>query len=196
MKDLIIIVFFLTALVRITNGQDKTKTPTGEKRVKEVDNYTVQYLIIFNDKGEVLLQKNKAGWHTLAMRSNKSQSVKEAMDSLANSVGLTINSLRLAGLYVYKFEGLPDHNEASFRTHFTARLEEGELTQPNDPDREYRWMSRNEAVEKITFESLKLETSQILNGPEKVWGGTFLILWKDGQFLGSRVLEKPYTLSD
>jgi hypothetical protein len=195
MKNLIIILFFFIGLVEITNGQVKTKTKE-QKPANEVDSYTVQYLIIFNDKGEVLLQKNKAGWHTFAIRSNKSQSVKEAMDSLANSVGLTINSLRLAGLYVYKFEGLPDHKEASFRTHFTARLGGGELMQPIDPDREYRWVPLEEAVEKITFESLKLETSQILNEPKKVWGGTFLILWKDGQFLGSKVLEKPYPLSD
>lgn len=180
----------------ITEAQEKTKTPGEVKEAKEVDNYTIQYLIIWNSRGEILLQKNKAGWHTLAMRSNKSQSIKEAMDSLANSIGLKIELLRLAGLYVYKFDGLPDHKEASFRTHFTARLASGELVQPDDPEREYRWVPVKEAIEKITFESLKLETTQILKEPDKIWGGTFLILWKDGKFLGSRVLEKPYQLSD
>lgn len=84
-------------IINASYGQKKMppKTP-----VKEVDNYTIQYLIVRNDKDEVLLQKNKAGWHTLVIRSNKNQSINEAMDSLANSVGLTINFLRLAGMYI------------------------------------------------------------------------------------------------
>ena len=73
MKDLIIIVFFLTALAGIANGQDKTKTPTDEKPAKEVDNYTVQYLIIFNNNGEVLLQKKKRDgtpWQFAQIKAN------------------------------------------------------------------------------------------------------------------------------
>ena len=104
--------------------------------------------------------------------------------------------MKLAGLYTYKFEGLPDHKEVSFRTHFTARLKNGKLIQPNDVEREYRWTSTKEAMEKITFESLRLETSQILKNPKTIWGGSFLIIWKDDKFIGSRVLEEPYSLSN
>ena len=160
------------------------------------DNYTVQYLVIFNEEGEILLQKNEAGWHTIAMRSNENQSIKEAMDSLANSFGLTIHSLKLAALYTYKFEGLPDHKQVSFRTHFTAKLKQGNLIQPPTPDKTYHWVSVKDAMEKLTFESLKSETIQILKYPSQVWGGSFLIIWKDGEFIGSKVLEAPYPLSD
>lgn len=192
MKGTLATILFLLA-VQLVFAQDTLKT-TPKEVIKKVDNYTVQYLIIQNDKGEVLLQKNNAGWHTLAMRSNESQSIKEAMDSLANSIGLTIASLKLAGLYTYKFEGLPDHKEASFRTHFTAKLKSGKLIQTPNSGRELHWVTLKEAIEKITFESSKLETSQILNKPKTVWGGTFLIIWKDDKFIGSKVLEQPYPL--
>lgn len=176
------------------SGQDTVKVIPKQEPIKKTDNYTVLYLIILNENGEVLLQKNRAGWHTLGIRSNENQSVREALDSLANSIGLTIQSVKLAGLYTYKFEGLPDHKEVSFRTHFTAKFKSGKLIQPNDVDREYRWTSIKEAMEKITFESLRLETSQILKNPETIWGGSFLIIWKDDKFIGSRVLEEPYSL--
>ncbi len=177
-------------------GQDTTKSIEKKEPIKKIDNYTVQYLIILNDKGEILLQKNPAGWHTLALRSNESRSIKEAMDSLAHSIGLTIHSLKLAGLYTYKFEGLPDHKESSFRMHFTAKVKNGQLIQPAEPDRTYQWIPIKEAIEKLTFESLRLETSQILQYPRKIWGGTFLIIWKDDKFIGSKVIEEPYPLNE
>ena len=189
-------VLLLLMCGQIVSAQDTVKVIPKQEPIKKTDNYTVQYLIILNEKGEVLLQRNKAGWHTLGIRSNENQSVKEALDSLARSIGLIIHTVKLAGLYTYKFEGLPDHKEVSFRTHFTARLKSGKLIQPNDVDREYRWTSTKEAMEKITFESLKLETSQILKSPKTIWGGSFLIIWKDDKFMGSRVLEEPYSLSN
>ena len=189
-------VLLLLMCGQIVSAQDTVKVIPKQEPIKKTDNYTVQYLIILNEKGEVLLQRNKLGWHTLALRSNENQSVKEALDSLASSIGLIIHTVKLAGLYTYKFEGLADHMEVSFRTHFTARLKSGKLIQPNDVDREYRWTSTKEAMEKITFESLKLETSQILKSPKTIWGGSFLIIWKDDKFIGSRVLEEPYSLSN
>ncbi len=181
---------------QFVSAQNTTKVVPKQDAVTKIDNYTVQYLIIFNEKDEILMLKNKAGWHTPAMRSNESQSIKEAMNSLANSLGLTVQSLKLAALYTYKFEGLPDHKQVSFRTHFTARLKTGNLTQPREADKEYHWVPFKEAMEKITFDSLKLETKQILKYPQKIWGGSFLIVWKDNVFMGSKVLEEPYPLSN
>jgi hypothetical protein len=137
-----------------------TLVAVAQETVKKKDNYTVQYLSIFNENDEILLQKNQSGWHTIAMRSTEEQSIKEAMDSLANSIGLTVHSLKLGALYTYKFEGLPDHREVSFRTHFTAKLKNGSLIQPASADKTYHWISVKDAIDKITFESLKLETSQ------------------------------------
>jgi hypothetical protein len=164
------------------------------QEARKPDNYTVQYLIVKNDNNEILMMKNQAGWHTLAMRSTANQSIKEALDSLAGTIGISIESPKLAGLYTYKFEGLPDHKQVSFRTHFTARYKGGEVVQPQDANREYHWVAIPDAMSRITFESLKLETSQILKHPQQVWGGSFLITWKGDKFIGSKVVEEPYPL--
>lgn len=189
------VLIFMLLKLQVAFSQDTVNQIKKQEPIKKTDNYTVQFLIIVNSKNEVLLQKNDAGWHTLALRSNKSQSITEAMDSLAGSVGLRIHSLKLSGLYTYKFEGLPDHPESSFRMHFTAKLKDGELIQPTDPGRLYQWVPLKEAIQKLTFESLKLETSQILASPGKIWGGTFLITWKNDTFIGSKVIEKLQPLN-
>lgn len=168
---------------------------------KPVDNYTVQYLLIFNKKNELLMMKNDLGWHTLAVRSNKPQSIKETMDSLAGSLGIKINQLKIAGVYTHKFEGLPDHPEVSLRTHYTARLIENESSESLKngiksglPGIEYKWVPKQEALSKLHFDFLRLQTEPILKKPEKVWGGTFLIVWEDGILKSTRVVEPIYPL--
>lgn len=192
----ILIASLLLLSAQIVSAQDTTKIAPPTEVIKKIDNYTIQRLIIVNGNEEILMLKNKFGWHTPALRSNDNQSIKESLDSLASTMGFTIHSLKLAGLYTYKFEGLPDHKQVSFRSHYTAKFKTGNLIQPNEGDNEYHWMPVEEALEKITFASLKLETTQILKNPKCIWGGSFLIIWKDDKFIESKVLEEPYSLGN
>lgn len=166
--------------------------------VKEVvpvqDNYSVQFLYITNKDKQVLIQKNQYGWNPIALRSNKPQSVKEALDSVANSLGLKIGALRLAGLYTYKFAGLPDHQQVSFRTHFTAKITAGQVRQPTDTSIVYQWVPITEAIARFDFAPVKQQAERILTSPKQVWGGSFLIIWKDDKLIGSKVLEPSYSL--
>jgi hypothetical protein len=114
-KTLLTSILFLFSLYAVS-AQDSLKALAKKEPVVRKDNYTVQYLIIYNEQNKVLLQKNKSGWHTIAIRSNENQSIKEALDSLARSIGLSIDFLKLAGLYTYKFQGLPDHKQVSEAT--------------------------------------------------------------------------------
>lgn len=176
-------------------SQNATNAPAVPE-AKKADNYTVQFLLVANGNKEMLMMKNSTGWHLPAIRSNESQSVKEAMDSLAKSMGLGIRDLKLAGLYTHKFEGLPDHNEISFRTHYSATLKSGKIIQPVDTAKYFQWMPVEEALPKFHFEFLRQQVEPILRQPGKVWGGSFLIIWKGDKYMGSRVLEKPYVLAD
>jgi hypothetical protein len=187
--------FIILAFIYFRPGKPADPIPVTPLTVEKNDNYTVQYLILLNDKAELLMQKNSAGWHTLAKRSTENQSVKESLDSMAASLGLVIGSIKLGGMYTYKFDGLPDHRQMSYRTHYTAMLTSGKLIQPRDTSIQYYWVPAAEAIRKITFESLRLETDQILRYPNKIWGGSFLITWKDSTFVGSKVLETPYPLN-
>ncbi|WP_046246730.1 NUDIX hydrolase [Hymenobacter terrenus] len=171
------------------------QTPAAKDALQLKDNYSVQFLYVTNKDKQVLIQKNQYGWNPIALRSNRPQSIKEALDSLAASMGLTIGALRLAGLYTYKFEGLPDHQQVSFRTHFTAKLTAGKLRQPTDTSVVYRWVSIPEAIDRIEFTPAKQQAKQLLTFPKQVWGGSYLIIWKDDKLTGSKVLEPAYSLS-
>lgn len=176
-------------------AQDSSKTIPQPAAVKKADNYTIQRLLIF--KGDqILLEKGPNGWMTPALRSNENQSLKEGLDSLAKAIGLSIRLIKLSGLYTYKFIGLPDHKEVSYRTHYTAKYISGELVTSKQPDKMYKWVAIKNAVDSISNEALKAETSQILNYPKVLWGGSFLYTYKSGKLESIKMTENFYPLSD
>lgn len=185
------ILIFTSSLMAQSNSSAVIK----QEIVKKPDNYTIQRLIVFNYKKEVLLEKGKNGWMTPALRSNENQSLKEGLDSLAKAIGISIKTLKLAGIYTYKFIGLPDHKEVSYRTHYTAKYVSGNLAQPT-PDRAYKWFTVTEALETIDNEALKAETAQIIKYPETVWGGSFLYTYVNDTLESLKMTEDFYSLSE
>lgn len=133
---------------------------------------------------------------TPSLRSNENQSLKEGLDSLAKAIGLSIKIVKLSGVYTYKFKDLPDHKEVSYRTHYTAKYISGELIQPKQPDREYKWFAVKDVVDSISNEALKKETEQILKYPKTLWGGSFTYTYKDGKLESIKMSEDFYPLSD
>ncbi|WP_242107908.1 NUDIX hydrolase [Luteimonas aquatica] len=172
----------------------------AQPAARPLDNYTVQRLIVSNGRGEVLLERNANGWMTPAIRANRRQSVREALDALAAGMGLRIDAVRLAGLFTYKFQETPPdpaHAAVSFRAHYTARVAGGALAQPKEDGREYRWIAEDEAAKKIGIEPLRTETAQILRHPDTLWGGSFLLVFDDAAAATPSkvdVLEAPYPL--
>lgn len=194
--------YFLTPvlafmLFKATPTQDTTKNITVRKleTAKKADNYTIQRLIVFNNTRQILLEKNKNGWMTPALRSNENQSLKEGLDSLAHAMGISIKIIKLAGVFTYKFKGVPDHKEVSYRTHYTANFINGNLIQPKQSDKEYKWLNAKEALELIGNEALKAETSQIINHPDTLWGGSFLISYNGDELESIKMTEGFYSLS-
>lgn len=192
--------FILSAFLILFGGQLAPAQTSGNAAAKKentekIDNYTIQRLIVFNDKNEILMEKNSFGWMTPALRSNQDESVKEGLNNLASQMGISVDSIKLAGVFTYKFKGLTDHPaHVSFRTHYTAKYRSGALVQPKD--KEYKWLPVGEALEKIAMESLKTETAQIIKFPKSVWGGSFLLVFKDGKMESSKMSEELYPLTD
>ncbi|WP_129716173.1 NUDIX hydrolase [Pedobacter sp. SYP-B3415] len=140
------------------------------------------------------MMKNKLGWHMPALRSEKPQGIREALDSLAKAIGVRISNINLSGLYTHKFRGLPDHPEVSFRTYYTATYLSGKISQPADKNTEYHWVEANKALPLLHFDFMKQQIGPILREPKKVWGGTFLINWENDQFKNSEIIENIYQL--
>jgi hypothetical protein len=193
MKSILIILSFFI-VQQLSTGQDTSKVISKKQIVKKADNYTIQRLIILNDKNEILMEKFWNGWQTPALRSNQNQSLKEGIDSMSTAIGIITEPIKLAGIFTYKYEGLPDHKEVSYRTHYIAKYKSGQLNKLKE--KEYFWFPIKDGVEKIGMEALKIETTQIVDNPNIVWGGSFLLSYKDDKLQSLKLVEKFYPLTE
>lgn len=187
MKPAIAFILALFCGVSFAVAQDSTKTASKPKNeAQPSDNHTIQRLIIFNQQNEIVLEKGRNGWMTPALRSNKRQTLKQGLDSLAKAIGIVVKIKRLAGIFTYKWADLED---VSFRTHYTAKYISGN-TVGTTFNQKYRWFPVKEALDSISFDALKAETKQIITYPQTLWGGAFLCTATDGKF--SCVMEEAF----
>ena len=88
----------------------------------------------------------------------------------------------------------PEHAAISFRTHYTAKYKSGQVVQPADGSKEYKWVPVADVPKLISMDSLRTETLQILEHPKVLWGGSFLVTFEDGKVTSTEALEAPYPL--
>lgn len=178
----------------------KTATQTDYsgyvERDRKLDNFTLQRLIVLNDKGEILMEQGDVlkgeddpTWFPPAVYSNTRQSITEAMDSLALSRGIKISKPELRAYPTYKFTY---HDQVSFRSYFVAKYVEGNLIRSKDGSA-MKWLPVEEALSHIPVEAIKLITKQIVEFPKSVWGGSFLIS-ENGELHDTMILEEFYPL--
>lgn len=195
LKTIITLLLFFCVIGPESFGQEPAKIETKKiEPIKKNDNYTIQWLIVFNAKKEILLMKDKYGWKTPVLRSNENLSLKEGIDSLVRPIGISIDKLRLAGLTTYKYSGLKDTQTVSFRSYYTAKLKDGEIVQPKDKEKEYKWLPIEEALQLIEMQPLKTELNQILKNPKSIWGGSFMMLFEDEKLKTFKQTEPFYEL--
>lgn len=163
---------------------------------KSVDSYTIQRLIITNQEGDVLLEKNNFGWMTPALRHNSKISINEGLSNLAAEFGLTVSSPKIAGIFVSISGYKPGSH---FRQHYRSKYIEGELTVPENR-LDAQWFSIDKAIEMMSLADTKAPfsirdmTQKILNNPEVIWGGTFLVDKENEKFIYEMV-EDFYSLN-
>lgn len=160
------------------------------------DTYTIQRLIIENDKEEILLEKHKNGWMTPALRQNKAVSIQQGLQDLANEFGLEISNLTLVG----KFMFIPKYKKkASVREHYIANKIAGKLKIPTEK-LDVQWFSKEKAIEMMSLPDAKLigavkdMMQQVLDNPTNVSGGTFL-LWKENGKTQYKLIEEFYAVT-
>ncbi|SKA48381.1 hypothetical protein SAMN04488128_1124 [Chitinophaga eiseniae] len=169
MKKLFFVVLYLLPVMLFAQS-------TPDKAVK-ADNYTILRLLMINQQEEILLVKYKTGWLTPSLRYNENQSIKGALDSLAREFGYEITVPQLRAMVTFQFDFKP---VVSIRTHYAAHVSGGKLKSPKDVA-EVKWVSRKEAETLMSLpgteavDAIRLTTMQILNHPETIWGGSFLV---------------------
>lgn len=176
--------FLLTILISNSLLGQSTKSPEP--------NTTVITLIILNDHGEVLIKKATIGWITIGTFYEQRQTINEAITSLSNKYGVSISKPELKGVFTYKF-GF--NNSLSVRQFYVAKSTTNDL--PKNKNVEFHWVPKNEAIEKFsgTVSSLGEMVGQILEYPQVVWGGAFLIN-RENEKTTSKLTEDFYPISD
>ena len=164
-------------------------TPAAAQPVED-PNYTTQNLMIFNERDQILLQRNFMGWSTPGTRYDKRLTIEENLVDLAKTYGVRICRVRLAGLFSYRYGYTP---AISTRSHYAARLAGG-AAKPPAGFAELRWVDRPAALRLMAESSQKsppalVELSRrMLTAPDRIWGGAFSI-WQEGETYRSRMLQ-------
>lgn len=161
----------------------------------EDPNYTTQNVMILNDQGQILMQRNFMGWSTPGTRYDKRLTIEESLADLAEKYGVQVCDIRLAGLFSYRYSYTP---AISTRSHYYVRLAGGSARPPKGFD-ELRWVDRDKVVGLMASETQKAPpalvelTRKMIEEPDRIWGGAFSI-WQEGDLYKSRMVQPFYTL--
>ncbi len=159
------------------------------------DSYTIQRLLIYNQKGEILLEKNDFGWMTPALRHNSKATIKDGLMDLASEFDLKISSPKISGIFMFMADYKPI---SQFRQHYSCNIVDGQLKVPENK-KDAQWFSISKAIEMMSLPDTKAPfvirdmTQQLLYYPEIIWGGTFLLSKKDGK-ISYKTTENFYPL--
>lgn len=159
------------------------------------DSYTIQRLLIYNQKGEILLEKNDFGWMTPALRHNSKTTIRDGLMNLAFEYGLKISSPKIAGMFMFMSDYKPI---SQFRQHFSCKLIDGELKVPESKE-DAQWFSISRAIEMMSLPDTKAPlvirdmTKHLLYYPEIIWGGTFMLSKEEG-IIKYEIIENFYPM--
>lgn len=152
-------------------------------------NFTVDRILIINEKNELLLGREQNVWAAPYTTFNKRQFINESIDSIANALGISISKPELRGYFGFKYEY---HPYATRRAFFVAQYLGG-TPKVIDPTEEYQWMSIEQAIDSTIVDAWAHIYPKIINQPKTVWGGSFEV-FRDGTDHRTRITEEPYPL--
>ncbi len=159
------------------------------------DSYTIQRLLIYNEKGEILLEKNDFGWMTPALRHNSKTTIIDGLNDLASEFDLKISSPKISGIFMFMSDYKPI---SQFRQHYSCSIVDGQLKVPENK-KDAQWFTVSKAIEMMSLPDTKAPlvirdmTKQLLYYPEIIWGGTFLLSKKEGK-ISYKTTENFYPL--
>ncbi|MEN1785571.1 MAG: hypothetical protein AAGF77_10565 [Bacteroidota bacterium] len=166
-----IICLALTVIVLISkmHAQEAEAETWGHQ--DPTHNFSMQRLIVLNENNEMLMVRESYVWVPPALLYDKQEYVLENLQRLAKDYGIETTSPELRGLFAFKYDY---HPYASLRNYYVAQYVQGTIEVPKGMD-EVVWMPIPEAIEKITVTAIKEITEQLLEFPDVVWGGSFMV---------------------
>jgi len=189
-------IFTLLALATIVSCTAQT-TETTTKEIPHYlrkENFTVLRVIIMNDDNQILMVGGEDWWGMPWVNLTKRQFVKESIDSMAVEYGIELSDIELRGQFCFKYDYKPT---VTFRNYYVARYKSGNIKVPKntleDEFEKIEWVSLPEAIERNGNTGIIEITRQIINYPNAIWGGSFMVSHTDEDH-PTRMVEEFYTL--
>lgn len=185
----LITLFSLMLLISCTQ-QTKEEIPHYLRK----DNFTVLRVLIKNSDNQILMIGGKDWWGMPYVNLSKRQFLKEAIDSMALEHGIRLSDIELRGQFSFKYDYKPN---MTFRNYYVAQYESGDIKVPKstieDEFEKIEWVNVNEAIERNNNTGIQEITRQILNHPDVVWGGSFMVSHTENDH-PTKIVEDFYPL--
>lgn len=174
MRQIALKVIALCLLIPLNSCGEPTKEEIPHYLRK--DNFTVLRVIIMNSKNQILMVGGKDWWGMPYVNLSKRQFLKEAIDSMALEHGIQLSDIELRGQFSFKYDYKPN---MTFRNYYVAQYKSGEIKVPKntleDEFENIAWVNTPEAIERNNNSGIREITRHILDNPDVVWGGSFMV---------------------
>lgn len=154
---------------------------------------TFHRMLILNKENKLLLVKikNKDIWVTPGLYQNSKQTIKQGIDSIASTYGITVFDVGLRGMYGLK---TPSENYYSTRNIFVMKTDAIDVLLPEIIE-EVVWLDMNEAVKRISFPHINAFIKDVFMFPNAIRLGTIERITSNGKLI-TKVSEAFYSLKN
>lgn len=196
MKSIVVKIFALLLLVVFISCDEQINEKPQEEipHYARKDNFTVLRVIILNSENQILMTNDQGFWGMPWVNLTKRQFVKEAIDSMALEHGIELSNIELRGQFCFKYDYKPN---VTFRNYYVARYKSGEIKIPKNTIEskfeKVEWVDIPNAIERNGNTGIREITRQIINNPDVVWGGSFMVSHTDDDH-PTKMVENFYPL--
>ncbi len=161
---------------------------------QESNNVSVFHrLLIYNQKQELLIAKFKDTdiWVTPGFYQDSLQFIKEGLQDVASTYGITVSTPELQGMFSMRSE-TSTKTVLSVRNIYSCNYVNGQLKVPSFLG-EVKWIPMETALQTLTYPHINLFIKQTFDYPNTVWGGSIVRYQASGKWK-TKVMEAFYPL--
>lgn len=179
MKKILVVLFVVFICISVKAQESKVTT--------------FHRMLILNKENKLLVVKikNKDIWVTPGLYQNSKQTIKQGIDSIASTYGITVFDVALRGMYGLK---TPSENDYSTRNIFVMKTDATNMILPEIIG-EVLWLDMNEAVKRISFWHINHFIKDVFRFPNAIRFGTIERVLNNGKLI-SKVSEIFYSLKN
>jgi len=183
MKKLIVLLFIISSQSGFSQSHDNVSI--------------FHRLLVYNSDNEIMLVKIKNAdvWVTPGFYQDSVQFVKKGLQDIAATYGMQISNPELRGSFLMRRENGAS-TEMLIRNIYHSQYLGGPIHFPENQSfeiSEIKWLPLEEALSKVSFESMRIFMKQTNTSPKVIWGGAIQAIRENDQW-NYEIAEEFYPL--